>query len=114
MTTPESPGKAYTIAALLGAALWIVGSKVSDRREAWDSETYWIFFYPAAIGACAALAYLFPDRPWRWCIVNSGIGRGWGSRAITRLIAMPNPSNPPSKSSSTRPQLWPLTSQFIA
>ena len=68
MTTPESPGKAYTIAALLGAALWIVGSKVSDRREAWDSETYWIFFYPAAIGACAALAYLFPDRPWRWCI----------------------------------------------
>ena len=56
------------VAIATGALLWSVGSWVSDRREAWDSGTYWMIFYPAAIGACAALGYLFPERPWRWCL----------------------------------------------
>ena len=58
----------YTIAVAAGALLWAVGSAVSDRREAWDSGTYWTIFYPAAITASAILAYLFPERPWRWCL----------------------------------------------
>jgi hypothetical protein len=58
----------YAISAAAGATLWSVGSAVSDRREAWDSGTYWTIFYPAAIAVCALLGYFFPDRPWRWCM----------------------------------------------
>jgi hypothetical protein len=67
MTTPSS-GKPYAIAACTGALLWMAGSWTSGEREAWDSGSYWAIFYPAAIGACAALGYMFPERPWRWCL----------------------------------------------
>lgn len=58
----------YALAVIAGSALWVFGSVVSDRREAWDSASYWTIFYPAAIISCGLLGYLFPDRPWRWCI----------------------------------------------
>ena len=58
----------YAVAVAAGALLWVAGSVVSDRREAWDSGAYWIVFYPAAIAACAILAYVFPQRPWRWSL----------------------------------------------
>ncbi len=62
------PNVPYAIAIAAGALLWVVGSAVSDRREAWDSGAYWALFYPAAIAVCALLGYLFPERPWRWCV----------------------------------------------
>ena len=58
----------YSLAVIAGAALWAVGAAVSDRREAWDSGIYWMVFYPAAILVSGLLGYLFPDRPWRWCL----------------------------------------------
>jgi hypothetical protein len=58
----------YVLAIAAGAVLWAVGSAVSDRREAWDSGTHWAVFYPASIAVCAVLGYLFPERPWRWCL----------------------------------------------
>jgi hypothetical protein len=58
----------YVLAIAAGAVLWAVGSAVSNRREAWDSGTYWAVFYPASIAVCAVLGYLFPERPWRWCV----------------------------------------------
>ena len=58
----------YALAIAAGAILWAVGSAVSDRREAWDSGSYWMIFYPAAIAICGFLGYVFPERPWRWCI----------------------------------------------
>jgi len=58
----------YVLAIAAGAILWAVGSAVSDRREAWDSGTYWAVFYPASIAVCAVLGFLFPERPWRWCV----------------------------------------------
>lgn len=58
----------YVIAVIAGATLWAVGSAVSDRREAWDSGTYWTIFYPGAVAVCAVLGYFFPERPWRWCM----------------------------------------------
>jgi hypothetical protein len=64
----KSTALPYALAVIAGATLWAVGSAVSDRREAWDSGSYWTIFYPAAIIACGLLGYLFPDRPWRWCI----------------------------------------------
>ena len=45
---------------------------------------------------------------------SNPVGRGCGLRAITRLIAMAIPPMPASSSISTRPQLWPLTSQLRA
>jgi len=64
----KSSALPYALAVIAGATLWAVGSIVSDRREAWDSGSYWTIFYPAAIIACGLLGYLFPDRPWRWCL----------------------------------------------
>jgi hypothetical protein len=59
---------AYAVALVAGAALWIATSAASGRREAWDSTLYWTLAYPAAIAAAAVLAYLAPDRPWRWAL----------------------------------------------
>lgn len=67
MSQPKS-AVPYAIAIAAGAVLWAVGTALSDRREAWDSGTYWTIFYPAAIVVCGLLGYLFPDRPWRWCL----------------------------------------------
>jgi hypothetical protein len=64
----KSTALAVALAIIAGAMLWAVGSAVSDRREAWDSGSYWTIFYPAAIITCGLLGYLFPDRPWRWWI----------------------------------------------
>ena len=64
----KSTALPVALAVIAGSALWAFGSVVSDRREAWDSGSYWTIFYPAAIIACGLLGYLFPDRPWRWCI----------------------------------------------
>jgi hypothetical protein len=64
----KSTALPYALAVIAGVTLWAVGSAVSDRREAWDSGSYWTLFYPAAIISCSLLGYLFPDRPWRWCI----------------------------------------------
>ena len=66
--TTSSAGKPYVIAACTGALLWAIGTSVGNGREAWDSGSYWLVFYPAAIGACAVLGYRFPERPWRWCL----------------------------------------------
>ena len=69
----------YAIAIAAGAMLWAVGSAFSDRREAWDSGTYWTIFYPAAIAASAILAYLFPERPWRWCLAMVPVLAAWAA-----------------------------------
>lgn len=65
---PSNARVPYVLAIAAGAILWAVGSALTDRREAWDSGLYWIVFYPAAIATCGFLAYVFPERPWRWCI----------------------------------------------
>lgn len=66
--TPSSNHVPYALAVGAGAILWTIGSVISDRREAWDSGLYWMIFYPAAIAACGIHGYVFPERPWRWCI----------------------------------------------
>lgn len=66
------------IAIVAGAILWVVGSAVSDRREAWDSGVFWAVFYPASIVVCAVLGYVFPERPWRWSPARSATWRHLG------------------------------------
>ncbi len=67
MNQPNAPVP-YALAIVAGAILWAVGSAATDRREAWDAGSYWMIFYPAAIVICGFLGYVFPERPWRWCI----------------------------------------------
>jgi hypothetical protein len=64
---PSNSRVPYVLSIAAGAILWMAGSAISDRREAWDSGLYWMIFYPAAIAVCGLHGYLFPERPWRWC-----------------------------------------------
>jgi hypothetical protein len=90
------------IAAVIGMALWIATSLLTDRREPWDSDAFWGVAYPVAILACAVLAYAYPDRPWRWalalflgqflgmCVRNGEIGSLWPlGMALFLVISLP-------------------------
>ncbi|MGQ0666959.1 MAG: hypothetical protein ACT4O4_07995 [Nitrospiraceae bacterium] len=56
----------YGLAVVIGIAVWIGISTVSGRREAWDSESYFIIGVPVVCVASAVLGFLEPSRPWRW------------------------------------------------
>jgi hypothetical protein len=56
----------YTVAVVVGIVVWIVVSKVSHRREAWDSEWYWMAGVPVVCVVSAVLGFVEPSRPWRW------------------------------------------------
>lgn len=62
-------GVPIAIAAAVGMVLWLAVTLAAGVREAWDTGAYWSVAYPAALGACAVLGYLFPQRPWRWAVV---------------------------------------------
>lgn len=67
---PALAGKwAFVLAALAGAALWLVTSSLSGRHEAWDAPMYWSATYPAAILVSGLLGYLSVDGAWRWGLV---------------------------------------------
>ena len=56
----------YGAAVVTGIVVWIVVSKVSHRREAWDSQWYFMVGVPVVCVVSAVLGYLEPNRPWRW------------------------------------------------
>lgn len=58
--------RAWLIAFVGGAALWLAAAALSGRREAWDSSLYWTVAYPLSIVLAGVLAYHVPERPWRW------------------------------------------------
>jgi hypothetical protein len=60
--------RSYSVALAGGALAWLLTMAVSDRSEAWDSPVYWSVTYPACIALAAVLAYLTPERPWRWAL----------------------------------------------
>jgi hypothetical protein len=65
------------IAAVAGAAVWIVLSKISHHREAWDSELYFIYGIPVICLVAAVLAYFEPNRPWRWAVTPFAAQAFW-------------------------------------
>ena len=67
--TTLSPKIAYGVAALVGAAGWILISQATHRREAWDSELYFSWFLPSAALVVAVLGFFAPERFWRWAFV---------------------------------------------
>lgn len=58
----------YGLAVLVGIVVWIGVSTVSGRREAWDSEWYFLVGIPVVCVTSAALGVIEPNRPWRWGI----------------------------------------------
>lgn len=57
---------AYALSIVGGVVLWTATSMVTGKREPWDSSVYWSISYPLAVLGSAVLAFLFPQRPWRW------------------------------------------------
>jgi len=67
--TTLSPKIAYAVAALVGAAGWILIGQATHRTEAWDSELYFSWFLPSLALIVAALGFFAPERFWRWAFV---------------------------------------------
>ena len=56
----------YGLALLIGVSSWVAVSMVSGRREAWDSQWYFLIGIPVVCIVSAVLGFLEPRRPWRW------------------------------------------------
>ena len=67
----------YLAAAACGAAIWILISLATGRREAWDSGLYLALGIPAVCLVALAFAYHEPARPWRWGVLPMAGQLAW-------------------------------------
>ena len=56
----------YGIAVVTGILVWVAVSTASGRREAWDSQWYFLVSVPVVCVVSAALGFVEPSTPWRW------------------------------------------------
>lgn len=56
----------YVVAIMIGVLTWGAISTISDRREAWDSSSYFSVGMPVVCAASAILGFIEPRRVWRW------------------------------------------------
>jgi hypothetical protein len=77
---------AWAIAALAGGAGWLVISKLTGKREAWDSDLYFSWFLPSIWLIIAVLAYYVPERAWRWAFIP------FGAQAVVAFVQNPTAS----------------------
>jgi len=56
----------YGLAVVTGIVVWVVVSTLSGRREAWDSQWYFLIGMPVVCVVSAALGFVEASRPWRW------------------------------------------------
>ena len=54
------------LSILTGVALELGVALRSHRREAWDSEVFWVVGLPCALIACVAIGWGARGRDWRW------------------------------------------------
>ena len=59
----------YGTALAVGIFVWVAISSVSGRREAWDSQWYFLVGMPVVCLASAALGAIEPNQAWRWGVV---------------------------------------------
>lgn len=57
------------ISAAAGIAVWAAISMASHKREAWDSELYFIYAIPFICVVAAVLAVVQPNQAWRWAVI---------------------------------------------
>jgi hypothetical protein len=55
--------------AATGAATWVYVARVGNRREAWDSEVYFIVAIPLIGLTAAVVSFFAPSRFWRWAML---------------------------------------------
>jgi hypothetical protein len=67
--TPRNTVSAFGLSLLGGLILWTLSAAAGHQREPWDVPSYWTVSYPLAILLSAALAALYPTKPWRWAAV---------------------------------------------
>src|SRR5262245_27155740 len=51
---------------MVGIIVWVIVSNVSHRREAWDSDLYFMVGVPVVCFVSAILGVVEPNKPWRW------------------------------------------------
>jgi hypothetical protein len=56
----------YGLAFVAGTVVWVVVSEASGRREAWDSQWYFLISVPVVCVVSAALGFIEPSKSWRW------------------------------------------------
>lgn len=56
----------YGVAVVTGILVWVVVSNATGRREAWDSQWYFLISVPVVCIVSAALGFVEPSKPWRW------------------------------------------------
>jgi hypothetical protein len=56
----------YGLAVVTGILVWVAVSNATGRREAWDSQWYFLISVPVVCVVSAALGFVEPSRPWRW------------------------------------------------
>jgi hypothetical protein len=56
----------YVLAVVAGTVVWVVVSEASGRREAWDSQWYFLISIPVVCVVSAALGFVEPSKSWRW------------------------------------------------
>lgn len=62
------PMWASLVALGVGAATWIAVAIASGRREAWDSELYFVVVLPVIALTAGLVSYNVPTRTWRWAM----------------------------------------------
>jgi len=83
MTNLAAERSAYAVAAVGGAATWLMVSTIGGRREAWDSDLYFSVALPAIGALTALLGFLLPHPRWRWAFVP------FGGQALVALLQNP-------------------------
>ncbi|HEX5764810.1 MAG TPA: hypothetical protein VFY27_04530 [Woeseiaceae bacterium] len=58
----------YIAAALAGLVVCMAISVATGRREAWDAGSYYSAGIPIMVVLIFLIAWVFPDRPWRWTL----------------------------------------------
>jgi hypothetical protein len=82
MTSARAPF-AYAIAAVVGAVGWLGISQLTHRPEAWDGDLYFSWFLPSVALVVAGLAFLAPERSWRWAFTP------FGAQAVVATVQNP-------------------------
>ncbi len=63
------PYWAAATTTVIGAALWVYIAWTTDRVEAWDSDLYFPFAFPAIALVAAVVSFFVPQRSWRWAML---------------------------------------------
>ena len=59
----------YGLALVTGILVWAAVSNATGRREAWDSQWYFLVSIPAVCIVSAVLGFVEPRGAWRWGVV---------------------------------------------